>query len=77
MLKPRLIKVVEEVFAIGGNHNAAKDMELREKLLDFLREEDHLILPNDDENLMLVLMQIGSMQEQRVVNKHIHMSSHF
>ena len=53
MLKPRLTRVVEEVFAIGGNHDTAKDIELREKLLDFLREEDHVILPGDDPNLVL------------------------
>ena len=53
MLKPRLTKVVEEIFAIGGNHDSAKDMELREELLNFLREEDHLMLPAADANLML------------------------
>ena len=53
MLKPRLTKVVEEVFGAGGNHDLATDMTCREKLLDFLREEDHLILPLDDANFML------------------------
>ena len=53
MVKPRLKKIIEELFAVGGNYDLAKDMELRGKLLDFLREEDHLILPGDDENIRL------------------------
>jgi len=53
MLKPRLTKIVKEVFEISGNHDLDKDLELREKLLEFLREEDILLLPWNDENIIL------------------------
>lgn len=69
MLKPRLTKIVEEVFAIGGNHQPAKDMELREKLIDFLKEEDHLILSDDDENIRLAKDVIHFIDADRLLAK--------
>jgi len=69
MLKPRLMKIVEEIFATGGNHDPAKDLELRGRLIDFLREEDHLILPNDDPNLILAKDMIRFLDADRVYAK--------
>jgi len=53
MLKPKLMRIVEEVFEIGGNPDPAKDMELRGRILDFLREKDHLVLHSNNINLMI------------------------
>jgi len=53
MLQPRLMRAVDEFLAIGGNHDLEEYDKYRNKMLDFLREEDHLILPPDDENLVL------------------------
>ena len=50
MLKPRLTRLVEELFATGGNHNLEKYKESRKKLIEFLQEEDHVMLSDDDEN---------------------------
>jgi len=53
MVKPRLTRIVEELFAIGGNYDLAKYMEVRRKLVEFLQEEDHVILSDDDKNIRL------------------------
>jgi len=47
------MRVVDEFLAIGGNHDLEEYDKYRNKMLDFLREEDHLILPPDDKNLVL------------------------
>jgi len=38
LLKPRLKKMIKELFEIGGNHDSNKDIELREQLLYFSKE---------------------------------------
>jgi len=53
MLKPRLTAIVNDFFATGGNHDLDKSMEIRQKLIDFLREEDILLGCQNDENVIL------------------------
>ena len=53
MLKPRFRKIIGEFFAIGGNHDLPAYQKSRIEILDFLREEDIMLLPWDDENIVL------------------------
>lgn len=53
MIKSRLTNIIDEFFAIGANHDLSADRVCRAKILEFLREEDNLLLPWDDENLVL------------------------
>lgn len=69
MLKPRLLRIIEEVFESGWNHDPECDQAVRNKLIDFLREEDHLLLPFDEENLMLARNAIRFMDADRIYAK--------
>lgn len=69
MIKPRLSRIIEELFATGGNHDIAKHMEIRGKLIEFLQEEDHVILSDDDKNIRLAKDVIHFIDAGRVYAK--------
>jgi len=50
MIKPRLMRLAEEMFTLAGNHDLSKYLVVRGRLIEFLQEEDHVILPEDEEN---------------------------
>ena len=54
MLKPRITKIIDEFFAIGGTHDLDKYKKIRDRLLEVLREEDFLLGDQDDENVVFV-----------------------
>ncbi|MCL2355116.1 MAG: hypothetical protein FWC68_04530, partial [Oscillospiraceae bacterium] len=54
MLKTKLTEIIDDFFAIGGNHDLEKYKEIRKKLLDFIRDEE-LFLNADDPNYILAI----------------------
>jgi len=54
MLKPRITAIINDFFAIGGNHDLEKYQLIRNKLLNVLREEEFLLDEGEDENVMLI-----------------------
>jgi hypothetical protein len=53
MLKAELIKILEKLFALGGNHDTTRLLEMRDDFLDFLREEDQLFMSHSHKNITL------------------------
>ncbi|MCL1990941.1 MAG: hypothetical protein FWG67_08645 [Defluviitaleaceae bacterium] len=53
MIQMKLVGVLEKMFDIGGNHDVKKSLEIREELLEFLRGEELLLAPLEDENVLL------------------------
>jgi len=53
MLEPKLIQILEELFAIGGNHDIAKTALIRQKLTDFM-VDNNLFLKDQDKNFIMV-----------------------
>jgi len=53
MLKPKITKIVNEFFVIGGNHDSDQFQLIRNQLLDVLREEEFLLSEHVDENVIL------------------------
>ena len=53
MLEPKVIELLEEVFAIGGNHDTAKIILMRKKLVDFMTD-NNLFLKERDENFVII-----------------------
>jgi len=66
MLKPKLMRIVEEVLEMGGSHDPAKDIELRGRFLDFLREKDHLILHSNNINLVIARDMIHFLDANKI-----------
>lgn len=52
MLKAELIKILEKLFTLSGNHDVTRLLELRDEFLNFLREEKQLFMDHDDVNIM-------------------------
>jgi len=52
-MSPKIIELLEELFAIGGNHDAMRTFEIRNKFLELLREEHHLLALEDNEDAVL------------------------
>jgi len=53
MLRPELIEMLEQLFAIGGNQDTIKYIKIRKKLVAFLKTEDFLVDYKPDENLLV------------------------
>jgi len=68
MAKPRLTRIVEEFFESVGNHDLTKYMEIRHKLLEFIKDED-LFLTTDDENFILATDIIRSIDANSIYAK--------
>ena len=67
MFKTRFTDIVDDFFDIGGNHDVAKDKEFRSKILDFLKEEDNILLaPWDDANIMLAKDMVHFIDADRI-----------
>jgi len=52
-LKPRLTDIVLELFEVGFNHDPKHDKAIKEKLVDFLKEEDNILALDSDVNVRL------------------------
>jgi len=68
MVKPKLTRIVEEFFAIGGNHDLDKYMEIRHKLLEFIKDEDLFLIPSD-ENFISAMDIIHSIDANSIYAK--------
>jgi len=53
MLKPELIEILEQLFAIGGNQDTVKYIRIRKKLVAFLKTEEFLVNYQMDKNLLV------------------------
>ena len=53
MLEPKLIEILEELFAIGGNHDTVKTFSIRKKLIDFMIDHN-LFLKDSDKNFIMI-----------------------
>ena len=53
MLKPKLIKILEKLFALGGNHDTERLLEFRDEFLGFLKEDDQILMPHNNENIVI------------------------
>jgi len=53
MLKPELIEILEELFTIGGNFDRLKSIELKNRLLDFIKAEQLSLDYQDNGNTIL------------------------
>jgi len=52
-MKSELIEILEELFAIGGNHDILKALELRRKLKVFLNHDEQLLGDQNSENVVI------------------------
>jgi len=68
MVKPKLTRIVEEFFAIGGNYDLDKYVDIRHKLLEFIKDEDLFLMPND-ENFILAMDIIRSIDANSIYAK--------
>ena len=50
MLKSELVERLEELFAIGGNHDTVKSIEMRHKFKGFLSQDEYLLGDHDRDN---------------------------
>jgi len=53
MLKPELIEILEELFTIGGNYDRLKSIEVKNRLLDFIKAEELLLDCQNNVNTIL------------------------
>jgi len=53
MLQPKLIELLEELLAIGGNHDSIKTIKMRNKFFDYIRVEEFILNHLDDETFIL------------------------
>jgi len=53
MLQPKLIELLEELLALGGNHDSTKTIKMRNKFFDYIRAEEFVLNRLDDENFIL------------------------
>lgn len=53
MLKVQVLEILEKLFALGGNHDTARLLELRNEFLNFLRREEQLFMSRDDESIVI------------------------
>lgn len=53
MLKNNLIESLEKLFALGNNHDTTRLLEIRREFINFLKEDDQLLIPHADENIVL------------------------
>ena len=53
MLKPELIEILQELLSIGGNQDISKSMELRNRLREFLSQDDQLFCDHDNANVVM------------------------
>jgi len=65
LLKPKLEAIVEEFFKLAGNHDLDKYNEIRNRLLNFIRDEE-LFLDTTDRNFILATYIIRLIDADKV-----------
>ena len=65
-MNTKLIKILDEFFSLGGNHNKIKLIDVRNNLINFLRLEEIILGEVDDKNFIIARDAI------RVIDALIH-----